>query len=107
MAWQIIVLAGTGSVIGIVLFYLLAGDHGLWFEGGIIGLVLALIGHRPGHEPGWHSGALSMLIGALTFALSLAALTVVKEGKPVELLGSAISTGLFTGVYILASSQTR
>jgi hypothetical protein len=106
LVWQIIILVGAGSLIGIVLFYILAGDHGLWFEGGIIGLVLALTNKRSSHKPRRYSGTLSILMVVLTFALSLAALTVIKEGKPVELLGSAISTGLFTGVYILASSQT-
>ncbi len=109
LAWQTIVLAGSGSVIGIALFYLLAGDHGVWFEGGIIGLALALISHKPSHKPGWYSGTLSILVGILIFALSLASptLNILKVGKPVELLGSAISTGLFSGAYIFTFSQTE
>lgn len=109
LAWQIMVLAGSGSVIGIALFYLLAGDRGVWFEGGIIGLALVLINYKPSHKPGWYSGTLSILVGILIFALSLAAPTLIflKVGKPIELLGSAISTGLFSGAYIFTFSRTE
>ena len=100
LAWQTLILAGTGSIIGIVLFYILAGENGLWFEGGIIGLALALLPRGPGHKMGWYPAIPAIAVGALVFALSLITLLGVKEGLPIELYGAALSTGLFTGVYI-------
>jgi hypothetical protein len=105
--WQIFVLVITGSVIGIALFYLLAGDHGVWFAGGVIGLALALFNHKPSLKTGWYPGLLSLIIGLLMFALSLVALAEIKEGRPIELIGSAISTSLFTSMYIFIYSRTE
>jgi hypothetical protein len=101
--WQGMILASVGCLIGIFLFYILPGQKGIWFEGGIIGLTLVLTNRIPNRFTGWYPIAMALISGVFASLLSI---LVIKDTALVE-FGAALSTGLFSGVFIYFASRQR
>ena len=103
LALQAIMLASMGSIIGIILFYVLSGQKGLWFEGGITGLAQMVVNRKTRQKPMWYSGVTALFAGLL---VSAATLQVIDDVRLIE-YGAAVSTGLFTAVYTYMSGPTK
>ncbi len=101
--WQGVIQASAGCLIGIFLFYVLSGQRGLWFEGGIIALTLVLTNHIPARRMSWYPITMA-LIGAIL--ISLLSQLLITDATLVE-FGAALSTGLFAGVFTYFASQQR
>jgi hypothetical protein len=100
---QALVLASAGSAIGFVLFYVLSGQGGLWFEGGITGLTQMILSRKTRQKPRWYSAVVALLAGIVVFLLSL---QVIDDARLVE-SGAALSTGLFTMIYTYLTCPTE
>jgi hypothetical protein len=98
---QSILLALAGSAIGFLLFYVLSGQMGLWFEGGITGLMQLIISRNTDQRSRLHATAIALIAGIIVFLTSL---QVIDDERLVE-YGAAISTGLFTAVYTYMARQ--
>jgi len=101
LALKTMTLVGMGSIIGIVLSYVLSGQKGLWFEGGITGLAQMILSRWSGQKPHWYSVVTAVFTGLLVFLISL---EIIHDVKLVE-YGAALSTGLFTAVYIYVAGR--
>jgi Caspase domain len=100
---QAILLAGMGSAIGIILSYILSGQTGLWFEGGITSLAQMILNRGIGQKPRWFPAVTALFAGLVVF---LASLQVIQDARLVE-YGAALSTGLFTAIYTYMTRSTE
>lgn len=100
---QLITLVGTGCIIGFVLFYILAGQKGLWFEGGIIGFAQSVVSRRFWRKSHWYSIMAAMFTGLVVF---FASLEILQDTVLIE-YGAAISTSLFSLLYTYAFSRSE
>lgn len=95
--WQLLVLAGTGSMIGAGLFFCITAYVHVWFMGGIIGITQAVLSRVKSVVP----AIVSIL---LTLAVVIAGTTVALADREYQ-LAYAFSASLFSAVYFYSVFQ--